>query len=90
LPQQRFRFDVTDLERAEQLFGRGEPGEIRRKKSPLSQQFDEERGCAGLEPVRLELSLLEQQQQVERVVHGLARPVVAVVPAPDAVAVASR
>ena len=88
LEQQRFRRHVVDVERGQQLVAAEEVVESERFHAARHQRVDQERRRAGLEPVGPELTPVEEQQDVERVVDGLgARPAVAVVPVPDPVPV---
>ena len=90
LEQQRLDADIANLERRQQRLGGLQALQIGKEVPALGQQIHQERGRAGFEPVRPKVALLEQQQQIEGVVHRIAAPVVSVVPAADLVPIQPR
>ena len=91
LEQQRLGGHRPHVERGEQFAARQHPVERQGADPAPEQRLHEERRRTALEPVAAELARVEQQQDVERVVHRLrAPPAVAVVPVPDPVPVQPR
>ena len=82
LEEQRFGGDFLHIEGGEQLVRADHRLQIHGAHAVLHQRFHQERRAARFEPVGGELPTAEQEQNVERVVHRLAQPAVAVVPMP--------
>ena len=71
-----------------QIPGAGHVAEGEGTDLAIEQRFHQERGRAGLEPPGIEFATVEEQEDVEGVVHLLlAPPTVAVVPVADLVSV---
>ena len=91
LEQQRLGGHLVHVEGGEQGLGAAHAVQLRGGDAPAEQGVDEEPRRAGLEPMRLELALAEQQEDVEGVVDLLlAPPAIAVVPMADPVPVEAR
>ena len=74
LEQQRFSGDVIDIKRREQLVAAFHAVQVQRTDVALAQRLDQKRRRAGLKPVGFEQAAVEQQQDVEGVVHLLVAP----------------
>ncbi len=88
LEQKRLDGDAVDVDGRKQVVVREHALQGRRREPAPRQKVGEEGRRAALEPVRAKIALVEQQQDVERVVDSFRpEPVVAIVPAADLVPV---
>ena len=91
LKQQGLGADVVHVEGRKQIPGAGHVVQGEGTDLAVEQRFHQERGRAGLEPPGIEFTSVEEQEDVEWVVHLLlAPPTVAVVPVADLVPVEPR
>ena len=74
LKQQRLSGDVIDIKLRQQLLAADHVTQCEGTNAPLEQRLDQERRRTRLKPMRFELAAVEQQQDVEGIVHLLVAP----------------